>query len=443
MALDQAKALGATQAHASVSEDQGLSLTVRHGQIETVEHHHDCHLSVSVYVGHARASANTSSLNPQAICDTVRAAFDIAQYTQGDPAMQLPDPQDLATDFPDLALHKPWEGGIEQATALATQAEAVAMAVDPAISNSEGASVNIHTGQFLMGNSHGFLAGYPHSSYSISACVIAGSGADMQRDYWYQSHRYPEQCLTAEHAQAVGQKAGQRAVARLGARRLPTGQYPILFEAPLAAGLVGSFIQAINGNALYRQSSFLCDRLHQTVFADHIQIEDDPFILGAFGSSAFDQEGVRTQKRFLVQDGVLQGYLLSSYTARKLNMTTTGNAGGAHNVICRSRLTQASDDLPAMLARMGTGLLVTELIGQGVNYVTGDYSRGAQGFWVENGIIQYPVTGITIAGNLNTMFRDIVAVGADTFTRGAIQTGSLLIRNMAVAGQTAPTDSLH
>lgn len=431
LALQEAKKLGASQALAEVSESNGLSISVRKADVETVEQTNDRSLGVTVFDGKSRASASTSSLTPEAVRDTVKAAWDIAQYTAEDPFTGLPDEEDLATEFPDLKLHKAWRISSEQAIELALQVENAAVSYDKAISNTEGAQINTSTGRFVLGNSLGFMAGYPYSNHSMSVAVIAGKGSQMQRDYWYSSHRYPEKLAQPE---AIGQYAAQRALARLGAKRIPTGKYPVLFEAPLAIGLLGAFAQAISGGVLYRKASFLCDSLGKSIMADHLSISDDPFIKGAMGSSAFDEEGVRTQKRELLTDGVLNGYLLSTYTARKLGMRTTGNAGGSHNMMIRSRLTQPADDFATMLQKMGTGLLVTELMGQGINYVTGDYSRGAFGYWVENGVIQHAVQEITIAGNLKEMFQQIVAVGSDVYTRGSKTSGSILIEQMSVAG---------
>ncbi|MDO5681173.1 MAG: metalloprotease PmbA [Pelistega sp.] len=430
-ALSDAKQLGASQAAAEVSESQGLSLSVRKGDVETVEQTNDRSLGVTVYHGKRRGSASTSVLSSQAIADTVKAAWDIAKYTAEDDFAGLPEPEDLATEFPDLKLYKPWRIETAQAIELALQAEAAAVGYNKAISNSEGASVDSNTGRFVLANSHGFMGGYRYSRHGMSVAVIAGKGERMQRDYWYTSQRYPELLASP---QSLGEYAAQRVLARLSAKRIATGKYPVLFEAPLAIGLLGSFTQAISGGALYRKASFLCDSLGQRVFAEHLDLREDPFIKGAMGSSAFDDEGVRTQARDLVSAGELQGYLLSSYTARKLGMKTTGNAGGSHNLRLSSRLTERSDDFAAMLKKLGTGLLVTELMGQGVNYVTGDYSRGAFGYWVENGEIQHAVEEITIAGNLKDMYQQIVAIGSDEYTRGAKSTGSILIEQMSVAG---------
>jgi PmbA protein len=328
-------------------------------------------------------------------------------------------------------LFHPWPIQAPEAIALARRAEASAFAVAPAISNSEGASVTAQHSQFMLANSRGFLGGYPYSRHSLWVAPIAKQGQDMQRDDWYSSERDSARLADPE---ALGRYAAQRALARLGARKLSTRTCPVLFEAPLATGLLGALVQALSGGALYRRSSFLLDSLGQQVLASHVNLEENPNLRGASGSAPFDEEGVRTQARQVVRRGVIQGYFLSSYSARKLGMKTTGNAGGSHNLRLSSESTAAGDDFAAMLKRMGTGLLVTELMGQGVNYVTGDYSRGASGYWVENGVIAYPVEEVTIAGNLKQMLQQIVAIGSDEIVRGTKKTGSILIESMTLAG---------
>ncbi|ARP91897.1 metalloprotease PmbA [Bordetella genomosp. 9] len=430
--LAHARKIGATDAVAEVSESLGLSVSVRKDDIETVEQTRDRSLDVTVYAGQRRGSASTSDFSEAALRETVEAAWHIASHTAEDPAAGLPDADMLAREYPDLALHYPWAIGTEEAAELALRAERAARAVDPRITNTEGASVGTFEGQFVMGNTRGFMGGYPYSRHSLSVAPIAGRGNGMQRDYWYTSERDAKNLASPE---AVGRYAAERALSRLSARRIRTGKFPVLFEAPLALGLLGALTQAANGGALYRKASFLVDSLGKPIFAEHIDVNEDPHIPGAMGSSPFDDEGVVTRPRDVVKGGVLQGYFLSTYTARKLGMPTTGNAGGSHNLTLRSRLTEPTDDLEAMLRKMGTGFMVTELIGQGVNYVTGDYSRGAFGYWVENGQIQHAVQEVTIAGNLRDMFRQIVAVGADTISRGTKTTGSILIEQMAIAGQ--------
>ena len=430
--LDESRRVGATDAAAEVSESQGLAVSVRRGSLETVEQTRDRSLDITVYVGQRRGSASTSDFSDQAVRDTVQAAYHIASHTAEDPAAGLPDAGLLATEFPDLDLYHPWNLPAEAAAELALQAERAALSTDKRITNSDGASVSSYEGHFVMGNTRGFLNGYPYSRHSLSVSPIAGRGGNMQRDDWYTSDR--DWARLADPAR-VGRYAAERALSRLSARRIPTGRYPVLFEAPLACGLLGSLTQALSGGALYRKSSFLVDSLGRQVFPGHIDVNEDPSIKGAQGSGAFDDEGVRTQARKVVDGGVVQGYFLSSYTARKLGMVTTGNAGGSHNLVLASRKTRRGDDFRAMLRKLGTGLLVTELIGQGINYVSGDYSRGAFGYWVENGEIQHAVQEITIAGNLKDMFGSIAAVGADTLTRGTKTTGSILLPEMSIAGR--------
>jgi len=430
--LDESRRVGATDAAAEVSESQGLAVSVRRGSLETVEQTRDRSLDITVYVGQRRGSASTSDFSDQAVRDTVQAAYHIARHTAEDPAAGLPDADLLATEFPDLDLYHPWNLPAEAAAELALQAERAALSTDKRITNSDGASVSSYEGHFVMGNTRGFLSGYPYSRHSLSVSPIAGRGGNMQRDDWYTSDR--AWARLADPA-SVGRYAAERALSRLSARRIRTGRYPVLFEAPLACGLLGSLTQALSGGALYRKSSFLVDSLGRQVFPGDIDVSEDPAIKGAKGSGAFDDEGVRTQARKVIDGGVVQGYFLSSYTARKLGMVTTGNAGGSHNLVLASRKTRRGDDFRAMLRKLGTGLLVTELIGQGINYVSGDYSRGAFGYWVENGEIQHAVQEITIAGNLKDMFGSIAAVGADTLTRGTKTTGSILLPEMSIAGR--------
>ena len=366
----------------------------------------------------------------------MQAAYDIARFTAEDPTAGLPDAEDIAPTHShrDLQLFHPWSVDSEEAARLALRCEAAALAVDKRITNSEGAGVSAQQSHFFTAHTRGFRGGYASSRHSISVAPIAslpGRHGEMQRDAWYSSQR---NALELASPESVGRYAAQRALSRLGSRKIATTECPVLFEAPLAAGLLGSFVQAVSGGALYRKSSFLLDSLGQQVFPEHIDISEDPFILGGKGSSPFDEEGVRVQARQVVEAGRVQGYFLSSYSARKLGMKTTGNAGGSHNLRLSSRLTRPGEHLDEMLRKLGTGLFVIELMGQGVNYVTGDYSRGASGFWVENGQIAYPVQEITIAGNLREMFRDIVAVGADAYSYGAKTVGSILVNRMKVAG---------
>lgn len=435
-ALAHAKKLGATDAGAEASEGCGLSVSVRKGELENVERNRDKSLGVTVYIGHRRGNASTSDFSTKAIEQTVQAAYDIARFTAEDPVAGLPDADDIAPadTHRDLQLFHPWAITSEEAAEMAKACEAAAFKTHRRITNSEGAGVSAQQSHFFSAHTRGFRGGYASSRHSFSVAPIAslpGKNGEMQRDAWYSSMRNAADLASPE---AVGRYAAQRALSRLGSRKIPTTQCPVLFESTLAAGLLGGFVQAVSGGSLYRKSSFLLDSLGKMVFPKHIDILEDPFILGGKGSSPFDEEGVRVAPRKVVQGGRVQGYFLSSYSARKLGMKTTGNAGGSHNLVMTSRLTQASDNLDAMLQKLGTGLFVVELMGQGVNYVTGDYSRGASGFWVENGRIAYPVQEITIAGNLKEMFKDIIAVGADAYNLGAKTVGSLLIRRMKVAG---------
>ena len=430
-ALAHAKKLGATDAGAEASEGSGLSVSVRMGELETVERNRDKALGVTVYLGQRRGNASTSDFSRAAVEQTVQAAYDIARFTAEDPVAGLPDVTDIATEQPDLDLFHPWAVGSEQAAELALACERAALAVDKRIANSEGAGVSAQQSHFFSAHTHGFRGGYASSRHSLSVAPIAGKGDGMQRDYWYSSERDARALASPE---AVGRYAAERALSRLKSRKITTRECPVLFESPLAAGLLGSFVQAISGGALYRKTSFLVDSLGKAIFPKHIDIHEDPFVRGGKGSSPFDEEGVRVRPRQVVKGGRVQGYFLSTYSARKLGMPTTGNAGGSHNLVLSSRQTQAGDDLPAMLRKLGTGLFVIELMGQGVNYVTGDYSRGASGFWVENGQIAYPVQEITIAGNLRDMLQNIQAVGADAYTYGAKTVGSVLVGKMKVAG---------
>jgi PmbA protein len=429
--LRQASQLGATAASADVSESSGLSISVRKGKVETIEQTRDKGLGVTVYVDTRRGNASTSDFSSRAISETVKAAFEIARFTGDDPFAGLPDADALATRQPDLDLFHPWLIEAAEAVDMACEMEAAAFDTSAAIRNSEGASVGTSHGHFVSANSLGFVGGYPFSRHSIACAPIAKRGRSMQRDDWYSMARSAKGL--ADPA-AVGRYAAERALSRLGARKLSSRKVPVLFEAPLACGLIGHFVQAVSGSSLYRKASFLVDSIGTPVFANHLDLREDPHRRGDFGSTVFDDEGVATHPRDVVKAGVVEGYFLSSYSARKLGMKTTGNAGGAHHLHLTSRLTQRSHDLRGMLRALGTGLFVTELMGQGVNPVTGDYSRGASGYWVENGKIQYPVEEITIAGNLRDMFRSIVAVGADEVQRGTRRTGSVLIDEMAIAG---------
>ena len=429
--LTFAREQGGTDAAVEISEGGGLSVSVRKGKIETIEQNKDKGMGVTVFIGKKRGNASTSDFSAAALRATVDAAYNIARFTAEDDCAGLADADMLEMAPRDLELFYPWLIKTEEAVALAQRAEAAAFAVDPRVTNSEGASVNVQHSHFVSAKSRGVIGGYPFSRHTLSVAPIAGKGAKMQRDDWYSSVRDARKMAAPE---AIGRYAAERALARLNARTLSTRTCPVLFEAPLAAGLLGAFVQATSGGALYRKSTFLLDSLGKPAFPSHIQIAEDPHVVGGVGSAPFDEEGVKTVKRDVVKNGVVEGYFLSTYSARKLGMQTTGNAGGSHNLSLTSTKTKRGDDFVAMLKKMGTGLLVTELMGQGTNYVTGDYSRGASGFWVENGVIQYPVEEITIAGNMKDMFMKIAAIGSDVLTRGTKQTGSILIESMVVAG---------
>ncbi len=433
-ALAHAKKLGASDAGAEVSEGCGLSVSVRNGELENVERNRDKSLGVTVYVGQRRGNASTSDFSDEAIAQTVAAAYDIARFTAEDPFASLPDIKDIAPVADrgrDLDLFFPWAITSEEAMRLALECEAAALGTSKRITNSEGAAVSAQQSHFFSAHTHGFSGGYASSRHSMSVSPIAGKGRDMQRDSWYSSMRHPDELATP---QAIGRYAAERALSRLKARKIATVECPVLFESPLAAGLVGGLVQALSGGALYRKSTFLLDSLDKLVLPRHVDLIEDPFVMRGKGSSPFDGEGVSVKARKVIDGGRVQGYFLSSYSARKLGMQTTGNSGGSHNLVFSSRRTQPGDDLNAMMQKLGTGLFVTELMGQGVNYVTGDYSRGASGFWVENGRIAYPVHEITIAGNMKAMLKGIEAVGADTYNYGAKTVGSILINRMKVAG---------
>ena len=432
-ALREASGQGASAAEAGISESTGLSVTVRLGDVETIEHTRDKGLGVTVYFGQHKGAASTTDLDPAAIKDTVGAACRIARYTAEDDCAGLADAELMASEIPDLDLYHPWRITPEQAIELALETENAAREVDERITNSEGASVNHHEGDNVYGNSHGFLAGYPSSRHSISCAVIAEDGAKndegMQRDYWYSTSRRSE---GLEPTADIGRKAAARTLRRLGARQLATDAVPVMYAADLAGGLFRHFTAAISGGNLYRKSSFLLDRQGARVFPEFVRIHEQPHLAGGLGSAPFDSEGVATQARDVVTSGVLQGYVLSSYSARKLGLQTTGNAGGVHNLTIDAGPDRL--DFDAMLAHMDTGLLVTELMGMGINITTGDYSRGAAGFWIEGGEIRYPVEEVTIAGNLADMFLSIRQIGTDVDQRGNVRTGSVLIEKMTVAG---------
>ncbi|MCK4841188.1 MAG: metalloprotease PmbA [Methylococcales bacterium] len=426
--LDESKKQGATAAEAGLSVDHGLSVNARLGEVETIEHHCDQGLGVTVYIGKKKGSASTNDLSSDSIKQTVKAACSIAGFSNEDEFSGLPDKDRLATEFPDLDKNHPWDIDAESAIDLAIECEDVARNYHTEISNSEGAAVNSHQGISVLGNSLGFLQGYQSTRHSISCSVLGERDGDMQRDYWYSVSRNAENLETAK---SIGLKAAERTINRLGAASLTTRQCPVLYSAEVASGLISSLIGAISGASLYRKSSFLLDTIDTKILPDFIHIHEQPHLKTALGSAVYDSEGVKTEVRDIITAGVLKGYVLSSYSARKLGMQSTGNADGVHNLTVDS----GTNDFTAMLKQLDTGLLVTELMGQGVNRVTGDYSRGASGFWVENGQIQYPVEEITIAGNLKDMYKNIVSVGNDVDYRGNIRTGSILIEKMSIAGE--------
>ena len=425
--LKLAKNAGASSAETETSYGSGQNVSVRLGETETIEYNRDKGVSVTVYFGQQKGNASTSDLSLSALKDTVEAACNIAKYTAKDEFCGLADAALMATDFPDLDLNHPWHISVDDALEMAKHCEAAALGVDTKrINNSEGAGVSNSDGVFAYANSHGFVDGYVSTRHSMSCSVIAGEGDAMQREYWYTSARDFADMETAEE---IGKIAGERTIRRLGAKLMQTGNFPVLFEAPLASGLISSLVSAISGGSLYRKSSFLLDSLGKQIASSVLNIDELPHLKKGSASSPFDGEGVATKSRKLVQNGVLQGYVLGSYSARKLGMQTTGNAGGTHNLIVQS----TGQNMAELLQLMGTGLLVTEVLGHGLNMVTGDYSRGAAGFWVQNGVIAYPVEEITIAGNMADMLKNMVAIGTDVNKNSSKQTGSILIGKMTVA----------
>ncbi|GBE07818.1 peptidase PmbA [bacterium BMS3Bbin11] len=419
---------GASSAEVDASLSQGSSLTVRLGEIETIEHNRDKSLSLTVFFGKKSGSASTSDMTADGIRHTVDAACSIAKLTAEDDCGGLADADRMATEFPELDLWYPWNPDTGTARDLALQCEEVARQMGDAISNSEGATVSSHEGVGIYANTHGFNGMRYGSRHSLSCSVIASEGEEMERDYWYSEARDRTEMQSAEE---VGRIAGQRALDRLGSRKIATCKTPVIYEAQVAGSLLSHLISAISGGALYRKSSFLLDHKGKKIFPEHINISENPHIPKALGSAAFDNEGVATKQRSIIKDGILMDYVLSSYSARKLGLLTTGNAGGVHNLMIK----HGDKDLSALLKQMDTGLFVTELIGFGINNVTGDYSRGAAGFWVENGEIQYPVSEVTVAGNLLDMFQNFVEIGNDLDKRGNIITGSILLEQITVAGE--------
>ena len=426
--IRRCRAKGASEADVAASVDEGLAVNVRLGEVETVERTRDRGVSVTVYFGRRKGSANTADLDPKSIEQTVEHACAIARHTEEDPANGLPDAALLAREMPDLDLWHPWDITAEDAIRLGVEIEDAGRAFDPRIDNSEGASVQVGASMTAYANSLGFLGTERGTRHSLSCALIAEDDAGMQREYWYDTVRAAGDFASAA---SIGRKAAERTVARLGARKLSTRECPVLFVPEVARGVIGHFLSAVSGGALYRRASFLVDHAGKRVFPDWMQIVERPHIPRGHGSTAFDSEGVATRDSDLVRDGVLARYILGSYSARKLGLQSTGNAGGVHNVVVGT----GNDDFAALVKRMGTGLVVTELMGQGVSLITGDYSRGAAGFWVENGEIAYPVEEITIASNLREMFDRIVAVGSDVDLRSHILCGSILVDRMTVAGE--------
>jgi PmbA protein len=400
------------------------------GEVETIEYHRDRGMAVTVYFGHRKGSASTADLRPAAVRATVGKACEIARHTASDECAGLADPDMMAREFPDLDLDHPWGLEPEQAVEIARECEAAGLALDARLANSEGASLSTHRGVRVFGNTHGFLAGFPSTSHSLSCALLAQTGSDMQRDHWYSVARNAGDLQAAAQ---IGREAGRRTLARLGGRRIGTRRAPVLFSPEMARGLHAHFVGAIRGASQYRRASFLLDAAGTQVYPRFLQMQERPHLPRALASGNFDAEGVATRDRELVHDGLLDGYVLGSYSARKLGLRSTGNAGGVHNLLVSAP--GASFGFDTLLARMGEGLYVTELMGQGVNGVTGDYSRGASGFWVEQGALAYPVHEITIAGNLREMLRNIVAVGTDVDVRGGIRCGSVVIEGMTIAGE--------
>jgi len=429
LALFEAERRGATQCEVDASLNQGLSVSVRLGEVDTVEYQRDRGLGITVYFGKKKGSASTADLAGAAVRDMAEKACSIARYTAEDDCAGLPDPQSLARDIPDLDLEHPWRLAPDQAIELALACEAAGLAVDARLTNSEGASITSQRDLRVHGNSLGFLEGFGSTSHSVSCVLLAEHDGDMQRDYWYSTARDRRDL---EDIESVGRRAGERAVARLNARKLTTRHAPVLFAAEIARGLFAHFLGAIRGSSQYRKSSFLLGAAGESIFPNFVEMRERPHVKKGLASSPFDDEGVTTSDRDLVRAGVLAGYVMGSYSARKLGLKSTGNAGGVHNLFVSSSVTAPTFE--QLLANMGRGLLVTELMGQGVNGVTGDYSRGASGFWVEDGSIAFPVHEVTIAGNLRPMYRQILAVGADVDKRGGLHTGSVLIEDMTIAG---------
>ncbi|MGK8472976.1 metalloprotease PmbA [Stutzerimonas stutzeri] len=426
--IEEARRQGASASEVSVSMEQGLSTTVRQGEVETVEFNRDQGFGITLYVGQSKGSASTTGSGDEAIRETVAAALAIARHASQDEFAGLADATLMARELPDLDLYHPWSITPEQAIEQALSCESEAFDFDARIRNADGTSLNTHQGCRAYGNSNGFIGGYCSTRHSLSCVMIAESEGQMQRDYFYDVNRIGEALIDP---QTIGRRAAERAVRRLGARPIPTCEVPVLFAPELATGLFSHFIAAISGGNLYRKASYLEDALGQTLFPEWLSLDERPHIPRALGSASYDGDGLATYAKPFVENGRLISYVLSTYSGRKLGMPSTANAGGVHNLF----VSHGEEDQAALLRRMGRGLLVTELMGQGLNLVTGDYSRGAGGYWVENGEIQFPVQEVTIAGNLRGMFRQIVAIGCDIETRGNVRTGSVLIERMMVAGK--------
>jgi PmbA protein len=426
-ALRHATAGGASSAEMDVHEGFGQTVSVRRDEVDTIEYSRDKGMSVTVYIGKQRGHASTSDLTPEAVRTTVQAALSIARLTASDEFAALADPELLAESLPDLDLYHPWGLSVEDAVRMARDCERAAFDADSRINNSDGATVSAQHAHFVYANSNGFSAGYPSTRHYVSCAVTAGKGDNMQRDAWWSMARAQEDLDSFE---TVGATAGKRTARRLDAKKISTRQVPVLFESPVASGLLGHFVAAVSGASLYRKQSFLLDCLGSRIFPDFVRIDEMPHLRRGLASTAFDNEGVETHPRAVVEQGVVKGYFLGSYAARKLGMRSTGNAGGAHNLVMHS----TGETFDALLKKLGCGLLVTDLLGHGTNMVTGDYSRGAAGFWVEDGELAYPVHEVTVAGNLKQMFSSIAAIADDALQRTSRQTGSILIDSMTVAG---------
>ncbi len=428
LAIEEAGKCGASAAELSASTNRGLSVKVRMGEVDTVEHHRDKSMGITVYFGTRKASATSTDFSEAAVCETVRAACGIAKFTSEDPHAGLADASLMARDIPDLDLYHPWDIDVVKAIELAIKTESAARDYDKRITNADGTAVSQYQGTSLYCNSHGFCGSVSGTRHGLSCSVIASENSHMQRDYWYSTDRDPD---SLDRASLVGRKAAMQAVSRLGARSVKTGEFPVLFSAEMTRGLISGFISSISGSALYRRNSFNLDKLGKQVFSDFVRISEDPLISRALGSSPFDGDGLARRPRDIVSNGILKGYVLSTYTARKLGMQSTANSGGARNVTLHGGKYSEKE----LLNQLGTGLLVTEMMGQGIKLATGDYSRGAAGFWVEEGQIKHPVQEVTVAGNLRDMFMNIVAIGNTLDTRGNIRTPAIIVRCMTVAGK--------